>query len=158
MVETKVFLNQLSKNKEKKLEWVNHLDELLSPEIISYTPKQISLIKNLLLSYLPNEKRSDFWFIASGAKREMLNNPKYYSSILKNFPKGTQTPAENILKLDIHRTFPYLDFFKKEENRKKLERILIAFVRRNATIGYSQGLNFIVGKLLMAVEDEEKVF
>jgi len=158
MVETKVFLNQLSKNKEKKLEWVNHLDELFSPEIISYTPKQISLIKNLLLSYLPNEKRSDFWFIASGAKREMLNNPKYYSSILKNFPKGTQTPAENILKLDVHRTFPYLDFFKKEENRKKLERILIAFVRRNATIGYSQGLNFIVGKLLMAVEDEEKVF
>ena len=113
MVETKVFLNQLSKNKEKKLEWVNHLDELFSPEIISYTPKQISLIKNLLLSYLPNEKRSDFWFIASGAKREMLNNPKYYSSILKNFPKGTQTPAENILKLDVHRTFPYLDFFKK---------------------------------------------
>lgn len=158
MVETKVFLNQLSKNKEKKLEWVNHLDELFSPEILSYTPKQISLIKNLLLSYLPNEKRSDFWFIASGAKREMLNNPKYYSSILKNFPKGTQTPAENILKLDVHRTFPYLDFFKKEENRKKLERILIAFVRRNATIGYSQGLNFIVGKLLMAVEDEEKVF
>jgi hypothetical protein len=35
---------------------------------------------------------------------------------------------------------------------------LTAFVRRNATIGYSQGFNFIVARLLMVVEDEEKVF
>ena len=88
----------------------------------------------------------------------MLNNPGYYSSILKNFPNGTQSPGEASLKLDITRTFPYLDFYKKEENRKKLERILKAFVRRNATIGYSQGLNFIVGRLLMVLEDEEKTF
>ena len=88
----------------------------------------------------------------------MLNNPGYYSSIIKNFPNGTQSPGEASLKLDITRTFPYLDFYKKEENRKKLERILKAFVRRNATIGYSQGLNFIVGRLLMVLEDEEKTF
>ena len=35
---------------------------------------------------------------------------------------------------------------------------MTAFVRRNATIGYSQGLNFIVARLLMVVEDQEKVF
>ena len=158
MDEKKIFLNKLSKNKEKKLEWKYHLNELFSPDIIFYNPEQISLIKDLLLSILPKEKRSDFWFIASGAKREMLNNPGYYSSIIKNFPYGTQSPGESALKLDVTRTFPYLDFYKKEENRKKLERILTAFVRRNATIGYSQGLNFIVGRLLMVLEDEEKTF
>ena len=158
MDEKKIFLNKLSKNKEKKLEWKYHLNELFSPDIIFYNSKQISLIKELLISKLPTEKRRDFWFIASGAKREMLNNPGYYSSIIKNFPNGTQSPGEASLKLDITRTFPYLDFYKKEENRKKLERILKAFVRRNATIGYSQGLNFIVGRLLMVLEDEEKTF
>ena len=157
-MDAKIFLNKLSKNKEKKLEWKYHLDELFSPDIIFYTDKQISLIKDLLLSHLPHEKRRDFWFIASGAKREMLNNPGYYSSIIKNFPKGTQSPGESSLKLDITRTFPLLDYFKIEENRNKLERILTAFVRRNATIGYSQGLNFIVGRLLMILEDEEKTF
>ena len=158
MDEKKIFLNKLSKNKEKKLEWKYYLNQLFSPDIIFYNSKQISLIKELLISKLPTEKRRDFWFIASGAKREMLNNPGYYSSIIKNFPNGTQSPGEASLKLDITRTFPYLDFYKKEENRKKLERILKAFVRRNATIGYSQGLNFIVGRLLMVLEDEEKAF
>ena len=158
MDEKKIFLNKLSKNKEKKLEWKYYFNQLFSPDIIFYNSKQISLIKELLISKLPTEKRRDFWFILSGAKREMLNNPGYYSSIIKNFPNGTQSPGEASLKLDITRTFPYLDFYKKEENRKKLERILKAFVRRNATIGYSQGLNFIVGRLLMVLEDEEKTF
>ena len=158
MIEEKIYLNELSKRRERKLDWIYHLTDLFSPEIISYSPQQISLIKDLLLSHLPSKNRKDFWFIASGAKREMLNNPGYYNSILNNFPNGTQSPAENILKLDISRTFPYLDYFKNEENRKKLTRILTAFVRRNATIGYSQGLNFIVARLLMVVEDEEKVF
>ena len=158
MIEEKIYLNELSKRRERKLDWIYHLTDLFSPEITSYSPQQISLIKDLLLSHLPSKNRKDFWFIASGAKREMLNNPGYYNSILNNFPNGTQSPAENILKLDISRTFPYLDYFKNEENRKKLTRILTAFVRRNATIGYSQGLNFIVARLLMVVEDEEKVF
>ena len=158
MIEEKIYLNELSKRQERKLDWIYHLTDLFSPEIISYSPQQISLIKDLLLSHLPSKNRKDFWFIASGAKREMLNNPGYYNSILNNFPNGTQSPAENILKLDISRTFPYLDYFKNVENKKKLTRILTAFVRRNATIGYSQGFNFIVARLLMVVEDEEKVF
>ena len=158
MIEEKIFLNELSKRQEKKLEWKYYLDELFNPDIINYSPKQITLIKDLLFSHLPSKKRKDFWFIASGAKRELLNNPGYYSSIIKNFPHGTQSPAEDILKLDVNRTFPTLDFFKKPENRDKLTRILIAFSRRNATIGYSQGLNIIAGRLLMIEEDEEKVF
>ena len=158
MIEEKIFLNELLKRKERKCEWKYYINELFKPEIISFSPKQISLIKDLLYTNLPNKNRSDFWFIASGAKREMLNNKGYYNSLLKNFPNGTQTPAEEILKLDINRTFPFLEFFKNEENKKKLTNILTAFVRRNATIGYSQGFNFIVGKLLYVVRDEEKVF
>ncbi len=158
MIEEKIFLNELLKRKERKCEWKYYLEELFNPDIISFSPKQISLIKDLLFSQLPPKNRADFWFIASGAKREMLNNKGYYHSILNNFPNGTQSPAEEVLKLDINRTFPLLPFFKIEENKKKLTNILTAFERRNSTIGYSQGFNFIVGKLLYVVEDEEKVF
>ena len=158
MIEAKIFLNELSKRKERKCEWKYYLGELFKPEIISFSPKQISLIKDLLYTHLPNKYRPEFWFIASEAKREMLNNKGYYSSILKDFPNGTQSPCEEILKLDINRTFPYLDFYKIEENKQKLTNILTAFVRRNSTIGYSQGFNFIAGKLLYVVVDEEKTF
>ena len=158
MIEERIYLNELSKIKEKKNEWINHIEELFSPNIISYTQTQISLIKELLLSHLPSKKRKDFWFIASGAKREQHNNPGYYNSLLKNYPNCFEPPAEKMLKLDVGRTFPYLDFFKNDLNKQKLSRILTAFVRRNASIGYSQGFNFIVGRLLMVVDDEEKVF
>ena len=158
MIEEKIFLNELSKRKERKCEWKYYVDQLFKPEIIAFSPKQISLIKDLLYTHLPNKYRPDFWFIASGAKREMLNNKGYYNSILKDFPNGTQSPSEEILKLDINRTFPYLDFYKIEENKKKLTNILTAFTRRNSTIGYSQGFNFIAGKLLYVVQDEEKTF
>ena len=158
MIEEKVYLNELSKRKEKNLEWNHYLKELLSPNIITYSPSQISLIKDLLLTHLPSKNRPDFWFIASGAKRAMLNNPGYYASILNNFPEGTQSPSQKSIDLDINRTFPYLDFFKNEENKNKLKRILTAFIRRNATIGYSQGFNFIVARLLILFKDEEKVF
>ena len=158
MIEEKIFLNELLKRKERKCEWKYYLEELFNPDIISFSPKQIVLIKDLLFTHLPSKNRADFWFIASGAKREMLNNKGYYHSILNNFPNGTQSPAEEVLKLDINRTFPHLPFFKKEENKIKLTNILTAFERRNSTIGYSQGFNFIVGKLLYVVEDEEKVF
>ena len=158
MIEEKIFLNELLKRKTRKCEWHYYIKELFNPDIISFSSKQITLIKDLLFTQLPHKYRAEFWFIASGAKREMFNNKGYYHSILNNFPNGTQTPAEETLRLDINRTFPQEEFFKKEKNKKKLTNILTAFVRRNATIGYSQGFNFIVGKLLLVVGDEEKVF
>ena len=158
MIEEKIFFNEYLKRKNRKCEWQYYAKELFNPDIISYSPKQIALIKDLLFIPLTDEYRADFWFIASGAKREMLNNKGYYQSLLKAFPNGTQTPSEESLKLDIHRTFPNLHYFKNEKTQKKLTNILTAFVRRDATIGYSQGFNFIVGKLLFVIKDEEKVF
>jgi len=158
MFEEKIIIQELEKRRARKCEWKYYADQIINPDIISYTPKQVSLIKDLLYTHLPSKKRAEFWFIASGAKREMTNNKGYYHSILENFPKGTQSSAEDELKLDINRTFPNIEFFKLEETRKKMRNILTAFARRNATIGYSQGFNCIVGKLLMVVEDEEKVF
>ena len=156
--EEKLFQMEIEKRKKLKLEWKYHTKELFKPETISFNSKQIELIKNLLYTPISRHRRPEYWFIASGAKREMLNNKGYYKSLLNKFPKGSQSPTEKIIQLDIPRTFPTEPFFQDEENRKKLVNILTAFVRRNSTIGYTQGFNCIVGKLLLVLNDEEQVF
>ena len=158
MFEEKLFQMEIAKRKKLKLEWKYHTKALFKPETISFNPTQIELIKNLLFTPISRHRRREYWLIASGAKREMLNNKGYYQSLLKEFPKGTQSPTEKIIELDVPRTFPSEAFFKDENNRKKLINILTAFVRRNSTIGYSQGFNCIAGKLLIVVGDEEETF
>ena len=59
MFEEKIFLNALSKKQARKLDWNNHINELFSENIISYTPQQIILIKDLLYSHLP----SKYWIL-----------------------------------------------------------------------------------------------
>ena len=158
MFEEKLFQMEIAKRKKSKLEWKYHTKSLFKPETISFNSSQINLIKNLLFTPMSRHRRAEYWFVASGAKREMLNNKGYYKSLLDNFPNGIQSPTEKIIELDVPRTFPSDPFFKEEENRKKLINILRAFVRRDSTIGYSQGFNCIAGKLLMVVKEEEKVF
>ena len=158
MFEDQVFKKAVQKRKELKLEWKYHTKKLFKPETITFNQKEIELIKNLLYTPISKHRRREYWLIASGAKREMLNNKGYYQSLLNNFQNGTQSPSEKIIELDVPRTFPSEPFFKEEKNRQKLINILTAFVRRNSTIGYSQGFNCIAGKLLVVVNDEEEVF
>jgi hypothetical protein len=158
MFEEKLYQMEIMKRKKLKLEWKYHTKKLFKPNKISFTQEEKELIKNLLYTPMSRHRRKDYWLIASGAKREMLNNKGYYQSLLKHFPNGTQSPSEKIINLDIPRTFPNEPFFKEERNRDKLKNILTAFVRRNTSIGYTQGFNCIVGKLLLVVGDEEEVF
>lgn len=41
-----------------------------------------------------------------------------------------------------------------KENIDSIERILRAYVKRNPTIGYCQGMNFIVGRLRRFLSEE----
>jgi len=84
----------------------------------------------------------------------MINNPCYYNHIINSFPEYIPSPYKIQIGLDIRRTFPEDPFFKCEGNLEKLKRILLAYSRRNISIGYCQGFNFIVGKLLKVIENE----
>ncbi|MCQ2818477.1 MAG: TBC domain-containing protein [archaeon] len=61
---------------------------------------------------------------------------------------------DKIIKLDLPRTFPNETFFQSKENLDKLHRILIAYSRRNALVGYCQGFNFLAGRILQIMIDE----
>ncbi len=97
------------------------------------------------------------WLIVSGAKRDLLNNKNYYKNLTENFPDYIPNLYEKQINLDLKRTFPKDPFFQEEENIKKLKNILLAFSRRNSSIGYCQGFNLIVGKILKVCENEVNI-
>ena len=101
-----LFKNEKSKRHKKKLTWKYYYKDLLSKDKIVFSEKEIKLIKDLLYNPLPNSQRRTFYLIASGAKREMLNNPNYYYKLLSIFPKKIPFPYEESIDLDLHRTFP----------------------------------------------------
>jgi hypothetical protein len=84
----------------------------------------------------------------------MYNNPGYYETISKNFPSYIPSPFESQIDVDLRRTFPEDPFFKNDDNLGKLKNVLLAYSRRNISIGYCQGFNFIVGRLLKIFDTE----
>lgn len=60
--------------------------------------------------------------------------------------------------MDIQRTFPDEKLCMENNFLVKLKNILICYSIRNTSIGYCQGMNFIVGRLLLIMDNEEQVF
>ena len=84
----------------------------------------------------------------------MQNFPDYYNNILNNYPEYIPSLFEQTIDKDLTRTFPDEKFFQEKENLNKLRNILVAFSRRNSSIGYTQGFNLIAGRILEIVQDE----
>ena len=118
-----------------------------------FSKKVLTLIA---IKGIPNHNRSQFWMLVSGAKYEYLNNPGLYDFLVKKYP--VPLAYEKQIELDIKRTFPEDPFFRDWVNLKKIKNVLLAYSRKNCSIGYVQGFNFIVGKLLKQSLSEEEVF
>lgn len=146
-------------NEEKNYTWENEGRKIINSKKIYLTDEDIIIIKYCFKnSTIPNDLREEYWLLVTGAKELKLKNPNYYNTILNHFPENPiSIKNENQVLLDIHRTFPEDDFFT-EEKLESLKNILIAYSRRNCTLGYCQGFNYIVGKILKVVSDEENVF
>ena len=145
---------------DANLTWETELDLISKePGVIDATnPNYISTrkkLRNLLLKKSPDEKRAKYWFILSGAEREKNLHPGYYHKIIYEFPDYIPSKYRTIIEADLDRTCPTEEYFKKPENRKKLSNVLIAYSRRNCKIGYCQGFNLIVAKLLQIFEEED---
>ena len=67
-------------------------------------------------------------------------------------------PSEHQIDLDLKRTFPSEKECMTEHFLQKMKNILLCYSTRNTTVGYCQGMNFLVAMLLLIMEDEEKVF
>jgi len=157
-IEELLFKKEMIKRQKNNYYWKDYISKLLTNSKLQYSEEDKELIKQLLFNHLPSKYRKTYWLIASNAKYQMLNNKGYYQKLLELYPKNISFPFEKTINYDLNRTFPQNTFFKDENNLQKLKNILMAFAYRNITIGYSQGFNFIAGKILLVIQNEEESF
>ena len=77
-----------------------------------------------------------------------------YEALVRHYNKDFPSPSLQQTEVDIPRTFPEEDYFKERVNRERLQRVLVAYSVRNPMIGYCQGFNFVVGRMLQVMEEE----
>ncbi|KAG1700165.1 hypothetical protein DVH05_011974 [Phytophthora capsici] len=118
--------------------------------------------KTLLMQFaragIPRHLRERAYMNLSGASEKQENaGPNYYADLVRS-AKTMDTETFRQIELDIDRTFGHSGTTVcSKSGRDQLRRILRAYSLRNPTIGYCQGLNFIVA-FLMLMADEENVF
>ena len=154
----------LIEEKEKKSKYTWEKDGLPLMENLenklSFTNKENYILMQLFKNdTIPRKYHPQIWLISSGAKRQMINNKNYYNNLLNGYFSVIPSAFEKQINLDIPRTFTESNKYQNEILLKKLKNILIAFSRRNISVGYCQGFNFIIGKFLEIYnENEEEVF
>ena len=84
----------------------------------------------------------------------MDNNGNYYQQLLK-YSLEVKCPSIIQIDLDLRRTFPDEEKVMNEKFQKSLRNILMCYSTRNSTIGYCQGMNFVVSRLLLILGNEE---
>ena len=145
------------KQKISNITWEKDGINLLQKEY--FTEEDIQKYKMLIYKgCIPENLKGEFWLISSGAKKEMIQHPKYYDFLLNQYPKNIELPNEHQIELDLKRTFPEDKYFHETETINKLRNVLLTYSKRNLSIGYVQGFNFIVGRMLKYISNEEKVF
>ena len=77
---------------------------------------------------------------------------------LLEYSLNVPCPSEHLIDLDLKRTFPNEAKYQSEHFLQKMKNILLCYSTRNTSVGYCQGMNFLVARLLLIMEDEEKVF
>ncbi|KAF9414508.1 hypothetical protein BGZ94_000369 [Podila epigama] len=99
---------------------------------------------------LPSKLRGLIWQTMSQATSTYLET--MYTQLLKE-----HSPYERIIQRDLARTFPQIDMFKEEggHGQKMLGNILNAYSLYDPHVGYCQGLGFLVGPLLMNMDEKE---
>lgn len=104
-----------------------------------------------------NYERRQVWLIASGAQSAMqsCHSSQAYWKIIENYNRSFPNPNDHQINVDLERTFPGEDFYQDPEIIEQLRRVCTAYTIRNPEIGYCQGFNFIVGRFLQLMSEEE---
>lgn len=103
------------------------------------------------------QQRRQVWLLASGALNAMqsCHDSQTYWKIIDNYNRSFPNPNDHQIDVDLERTYPDEEFFSYSENIEQLRRVCIAYTVRNPEIGYCQGFNFIIGRFLMIMSEEE---
>ncbi|CDO91862.1 unnamed protein product [Kluyveromyces dobzhanskii CBS 2104] len=128
-------------------------------------PSKSEKLKRYVRKGIPAEWRGNAWWYFARGDELLSKNIGVYDKLLTkiNNPSFASKDTE-IIERDLHRTFPDNVHFQKSKDSdedpltiKSLRRILKAFAIYNSKIGYCQSMNFLVGLLLLFM-DEERAF
>ncbi len=105
---------------------------------------------------MDDEDRGQLWLRATGAANymDLEHNKGYYQNLL-NKDVDYPNPCFHQIELDLNRTFTELEVAESEQYIQPLRNILQTYVKRNPIVGYCQGMNFIVGRMLKYMSEEE---
>lgn len=106
---------------------------------------------------VPPALRGDIWksmaYTSGGdcGSSEDIASLKYLYDSLAN----EWTPYVKIIGRDLHRTFPEIDLFREQEGKGQIMmgKVLRAYSAYDMQVGYCQGLTFLVGPLLLHMDD-----
>ena len=115
-------------------------------------PQEKKVLKYLIAKGTPSYFRQNLWLLCSRAKQDLANNSFYYGDLLK-LSKEVPSLYEKQIDKDIKRTNAealktYPDY------KEKMKNILMCYSIRNSAIGYCQGFNFLVLRLLEVLKGE----
>ena len=102
----------------------------------------------------PSVYRGKLWAAASGALAAIHNDPEYYNNLKEHF-MTYPSPAYGQIDLDLDRTFLETCSPHSKASREVLKNILYCYAKRNPTVGYCLGMNYIVAHLLRYMGEEE---
>ncbi|KAJ5239029.1 hypothetical protein N7468_003648 [Penicillium chermesinum] len=111
----------------------------------------------LVLGGIPVALRAKVWSECSGASGMRI--PGYYDDLVRGV--GGDDPDPSVvaqIDMDIRRTLTDNVFFRKGPGVAKLKEVLLAYSRRNAEVGYCQGMNLIAASLLLIMPTAEDAF
>ncbi|RIB10916.1 rab-GTPase-TBC domain-containing protein [Gigaspora rosea] len=120
----------------------------LIQDYTSVAAKLPHLLAAKLQQGLPPKLRGILWQSMSQASSTYLET--MYSQLLSE-----SSPYDKIIQRDLARTFPSIEMFKEEngEGQTMLWNVLRAYSLYDPLVGYCQGLGFLVGPLLMNMNE-----
>ncbi|UJR36374.1 hypothetical protein I4U23_029098 [Adineta vaga] len=117
--------------------------------------------KYLVRQGIPNHLRAEVWHILIQKQVHDIRKEKgsnYFHNLCHLLPNSDlHNKFEKQIALDLYRTMPTNIRFsnKDSDGIRQLRQVLQVFCLHNSTIGYCQGMNFIVAVALLLLEPED---
>ena len=126
---------------------------VLSPSSHPWCPNRLpNAVRRLVADGVPSGVREHVWLVLSGALHLVRTRRPDYAG---HFPRAlVKCPHMELIDLDISRTFQSIPEWRRRKFDISTRRVLAAYALRNPSIGYCQGLSYIVGLLVTIVNEE----
>lgn len=112
-------------------------------------------LTQLVVGGIPMNLRHNLWMELSNT--EAIMEPGTYTHYLSLREQVDQSEIDAIAK-DVPRTLTSVHQYYANKGDKRLKEVLVAFVSKYESLGYTQGLNTIAGYLCLAMPEDEHAY